>query len=353
MTNFTILRKFLLSALLLIVVALGSAAIFLTPYTAASERRHAEETMAAQTRILLPALAAVDTQSLEAWSARAAIETRARVTIIARDGAVLVDSQHDPSTMENHAGRPEVRQALAGATGTAVRHSATLDADLCYLAVPADLQGQPGVILRLAVPLRQIDVAAAAVRWLIVRASLVAALFALAVAFFFSRTFTRRIRRIQRYAQDLVNAEYSGTLASQPDDELGSVARSLRGMAEQFRRMLGTLEEELARRKALLAGMVEGVLAVDHELRVTFCNSSFAPGGEGSSTAAGENSGGAIGTRSGVFGTVAPGSLTRATDAAAVDAVGRRGPRLRRAGCARGRTSGRRRHRRAARYHGT
>ena len=47
-------------------------------------------------------------------------------------------------------------------------------------------------------------------------------------------------------------------------------------MAEQFRRMLSALAEESARRKALLAGMVEGVLAVDHDLRVTFCNGSFA-----------------------------------------------------------------------------
>ena len=118
--------------------------------------------------------------------------------------------------------------------------------------------------------------AVAAVRWLILRASLVAAVFALAIAFFVSRAFSRRIRRIQTFAQDLVNAEYSGTLASQPDDELGSVARSLRGMAEQFRRMLAALADESARRKALLASMVEGVLAVDHDLRVTFCNSSFA-----------------------------------------------------------------------------
>jgi two-component system phosphate regulon sensor histidine kinase PhoR len=275
MGSATVLRKLLLSALLLIVVALGSAAIFLTRYTAASELQHAEDTMAAQARILRPALAAVDQPSLQAWTDRAGAETQARVTVIARDGVVLADSQHDPASMENHGGRPEVRQALAGATGTAVRHSATLDADLCYLAVSADLPGRPGV-LRLAVPLRQIDVAVAAVRWIVLRASLVAAVFALLVAFLVSRAFSRRIRRIQAFAQELVNEEYSGTIASQPDDELGSLARSLRGMAEQFRRMLAALAEESARRKALLAGMVEGVLAVDHDLRVTFCNGSFA-----------------------------------------------------------------------------
>jgi two-component system, OmpR family, phosphate regulon sensor histidine kinase PhoR len=276
MGSSTILRKLLLSALLLILVALGSAAVFLSRYTAASELQHAEDMMAAQARILAPSLAAIDAQSLADWTNRAGAQSNARVTVIGGDGKVLADSQHDPSTMDNHAGRPEVRQAFAGTTGTSVRHSATLDADLCYLAIPATLQGKPAVILRLAVPLRQIDLAMAAVRWVVLRASLVAAAFALGVAFFVSRAFSRRIHRIQTFAHDLVNEEYSGTLASDSDDELGSVARSLRSMAEQFRRMLRTQSDESARRKALLAGMVEGVLAVDPDLRVTFCNSSFA-----------------------------------------------------------------------------
>jgi two-component system phosphate regulon sensor histidine kinase PhoR len=271
MGSATILRKLLLSALLLILVALGSAAVFLSRYTAESELRHAERTMEAQARILAPALPAGSPQALAEWTSRAGAESGARVTVIGRDGAVLADSQHDSASMDNHAGRPEVRAALAGHTGTAVRHSATLDADLCYLAVPAG-----NGILRLAVPLREIDTAVAAVRWLILRAFLVAAAFALAVAYFVSRSFSRRIRRIQTFARDLVNEEYSGTLATEADDELGSVARSLRFMAEQFRRMLGNLADESARRKALLASMVEGVLAVDGDLRVTFCNNSFA-----------------------------------------------------------------------------
>ena len=276
MGSSTILRKLLLSALLLILVALGSAAFFLSRYTAQTELRHAEDLMAAQARILAPTLSAIDPLSLADWTNRAGVQSNARVTVIGRDGVVLSDSQHDPATMENHGSRPEVRDALIGSSGSAVRHSATLDADLCYLAVPAELAGTPGVILRLAIPLRQIDAAMSAIRLLILRASAVAAVFALIVAFLVSRRLSRRVQRIQAFAHELVNEEYSGTLVVESDDELGSLARSLRGMAEQFRRMLRTQSDESARRKALLAGMVEGVLAVDHELRITFCNSSFA-----------------------------------------------------------------------------
>jgi two-component system, OmpR family, phosphate regulon sensor histidine kinase PhoR len=271
-----ILRKLLVTAFLLIAVALGSADFFITRYTAERELHHAAEVMEAQARLIKPVLASVETASLGTWVQQAAQQSDARVTVIGRDGLVLADSQHDASTMDNHAGRPEIRQALAGQTGQSVRHSATLDIDFCYLAVPAELREKPGIVLRLAVPLEQVSVSIANIRWLIFRATLIAAVVTLAIAFFVSRSFTRRIRRIQAFAQELVNAEYSGTLATEADDELGSVVRSLRGMAERFRDMLRRLADESARRKAILASMVEGVLAVDRDLRVTFCNESFA-----------------------------------------------------------------------------
>jgi len=271
-----LLRKLLLAALVLIVVALGSADFFLTRYTAHRELQYAEQHLEGQARILAPALAAVESSALGAWAEQAGRQTGARVTVISGVGAVLADSQHDTSTMDNHAGRPEVRQALSGRTGTSVRHSATLDADLCYLAVPAAFPGNPLVVLRLAVPLERIQSSIAEVRWLILRASLIAAVFALAIAYFISRAFSRRVRRLQAFAGELVNADYSGTLAVEPEDELGSVARSLRDMAGIFRGMLRRLSEESARRQAILASMVEGVLAVDADLHVTFSNDSFA-----------------------------------------------------------------------------
>jgi two-component system phosphate regulon sensor histidine kinase PhoR len=57
---------------------------------------------------------------------------------------------------------------------------------------------------------------------------------------------------------------------------LGALARSLNRMAAQLRDSLDKLSLESARREAILSGMVEGVLAVDREMRVTFCNASFA-----------------------------------------------------------------------------
>src|SRR5260370_21554338 len=63
--------------------------------------------------------------------------TEMRATIIARDGTVLADSGADPKTMENHAGRPEVKAALEGTTGSAIRRSKTVGVEFLYLTAPA------------------------------------------------------------------------------------------------------------------------------------------------------------------------------------------------------------------------
>jgi len=131
-------------------------------------------------------------------------------------------------------------------------------------------------VLRLAVPLEDVDAAVAAVRWRILGASLAAAGLALGIAYFFSRSFTRRISRLRAFAEGLVDARISGTLMADAEDELGALARSLDRTATQLRELVDRLSLESARRQAILASMVEGVLAVDGELRVTFCNDSFA-----------------------------------------------------------------------------
>jgi len=271
-----IFRKLFLSACLLIGAPLFVLDFYLTRYMARRQVESVEQRLAAQARILSAEATDVPATELEGWARAAGERAQARLTIIDPQGLVLADSQHDPETMENHAARPEVREARRSGTGSSIRHSATLNHDLCYLALGFTYRGQTGCVLRLAVPLEDVDAAVAAVRWRILGASLAAAGLALGIAYFFSRSFTRRISRLRAFAEGLVDARISGTLVADADDELGALARSLDRTATQLRELVDRLSLESARRQAILASMVEGVLAVDGELRVTFCNDSFA-----------------------------------------------------------------------------
>ena len=160
--------------------------------------------------------------------------------------------------------------------GCSIRHSATLNRDLCYLALRLDYRGEAGNVLRLALPLEDVDSSIAAVRWRILWASLAAALVALVIAYFFSQSFTERIARLRAFAEGLVRERFSQAPLPAADDELGALGRSLNSTASQLRDLVDRLSVESAQREAILASMVEGVLAVDNSLRITFANESFA-----------------------------------------------------------------------------
>jgi two-component system phosphate regulon sensor histidine kinase PhoR len=76
-----------------------------------------------------------------------------RITIIAPDGRVLGESHRSSAGMENHADRPEIRDALESGSGSAIRYSTTLKADMFYTAV---LAREPARVVRVAMPLSQL-----------------------------------------------------------------------------------------------------------------------------------------------------------------------------------------------------
>ena len=59
-------------------------------------------------------------------------------------------------------------------------------------------------------------------------------------------------------------------------EELQSLAQAMRRMAERVQQLVEKANLELSRRETIMACMAEGVLAVDKNLRVNFCNSAFA-----------------------------------------------------------------------------
>jgi len=272
----SVFRKLLLSALALIALTLVTVDFYWTRYAASQQSDALKRQLTAEALVLRGELDAVPRAGLEAWALAAEPRAAARITVIDCSGVVLADSQHDPETMENHGQRPEVLDACAGRAGMAIRRSATIDRDLFYVAVPLAYGGRPGFVLRFAAPRAELTEAVAAVRWRILGISLVAAAIALVMAFWFSRSFTRRVRRLQRFADNLVQERSSEELPRDGDDELGALAASLNRTAVRLRDFIDRLSVESARREAILTSMVEGVLAVDNEMRVMFCNPAFA-----------------------------------------------------------------------------
>jgi two-component system phosphate regulon sensor histidine kinase PhoR len=105
--------------------------------------------------------------------------------------------------------------------------------------------------------------------------SILGILMALAIAYLVSRPLISRLARLQGFAEELVKSPSPDPTLAERDDELGALGRSLNQTAVELSRLVDRLSTEAARREAILASMVEGVLAVDNELQVTFCNGAF------------------------------------------------------------------------------
>src|SRR5262245_57580220 len=97
----------------------------------------------------------IDGPPLDELCRQLAGELGSRITVIARDGRVLGDSSEMSSTMENHAARPEVVQALRSGSGGAIRYSTTVRYEMFYRAFYQNSGGQERIV-RLAMPLKQI-----------------------------------------------------------------------------------------------------------------------------------------------------------------------------------------------------
>lgn len=84
-----------------------------------------------------------------------------------------------------------------------------------------------------------------------------------------------RVRRLKQVAEGLLEMPQNRDEAGRKVDEMRALERSLSGVAEQVRALVDKLRLESARREAILAGMAEGVLAVDSEMRIIFSNEAM------------------------------------------------------------------------------
>jgi two-component system phosphate regulon sensor histidine kinase PhoR len=211
----------------------------------------------------------------QAFAERVARPAAARVTLIAPDGRVVADSERNPegvASMENHAGRPEVRAALAGAVGRDVRRSVTLGAPLIYVAAPVTSAGRIVAVLRLAAPVEAATPAYESLRAVMLTGGAIALVVALAIGLFVAGRVTRPVVEMQAVARQMSEGNFEVRASVRSPDEIGTLGRSLNVMAGRLREKIGDLEREQAKATAVLDGMVEGVIATDGHDHIILIN---------------------------------------------------------------------------------
>ncbi len=259
-------RRLFLQFLLPTFAALVGVLATALPYVAFTLQRHQVDTLAerllAESRIAGDALPWDQGAALDAACERLAADLQIRLTVIAADGRVLGESTRSSESLENHANRPEIQEALMRATGRSVRHSATVGTDLLYVAWRQE-RGRDVRVVRASMPLTTVIEHIADLRRLLLLGIVMAALLGLLAALVLSRGMLGRIERLVRFARALASGETPLYLTAERADDLGLLEEQLGDMARAVARTIAELRVEHERLEAILRGMAEGVVVTD------------------------------------------------------------------------------------------
>lgn len=187
-----------------------------------------------------------------------------RVTLIDGDGTVLADTDvSSVDAMENHADREEVREALADDRGVATRESATLGERYLYVATQVDESANVDTVLRLAVPLEDVEYVVDRVQRYLFIAALVALLLATALAVFIGSRIANPLEALRLHAQRVAAGDLDTEVEPSPTHEIDEVGRAFNFMTVELKTSLDDLDKARTRLEAVLGGLEDGVVITD------------------------------------------------------------------------------------------
>jgi two-component system phosphate regulon sensor histidine kinase PhoR len=199
-------------------------------------------------------------------------EIDTRVTIIASDGTVLGDSEEDPLTMENHATRPEVIDALALGIGESTRYSTTLGQRMMYVAVPITSQGEIVGVARVALSLSAVETSVSHVVRTIIIAMAIAASLAILATTLITRSISQPIKQVTKAAQRIASGKLDQKIPVLTSDESGQLAQAFNEMSLSLKEMVKTISEERSKLATILSSMADGVIMTDSEGTIMLAN---------------------------------------------------------------------------------
>lgn len=185
---------------------------------------------------------------------------RCRLTWIAADGSVLYDTKTDAESLENHASRAEVSQALATGTGESTRYSSTLMEKTMYYAQRlAD-----GTVLRISISRATVGMIAVGM--------IQPLLIVLIVALIFSGLLARRLSR--RIVDPLNSLDLEHPLDNDAYEELSPLLKRIHRQHVEIQTQLRELREKTDEFTQITGSMREGLVLLDEHGSILSINAA-------------------------------------------------------------------------------
>ncbi len=254
---------------LIILVSMGALGFYLVDFVRDSQINNLRSQLESEARLVaqasLPGFLTSDRNELDTLAKTTAGQIESRVTIISRDGTVLGDSEHDPTTMENHATRAEVVEALASGVGASTRYSTTLEQQMLYVAVPITVGGQSVGIARVALPLAKVEKSVNVLIASVVLSMAVATLLVILAAAIIARRAAQPIKELTQAARRIATGELEQKIPVLTRDESGQLAKAFNEMSVSLKDLVAEISDEKSKLSNILSNIADGVIMTDNE----------------------------------------------------------------------------------------
>ena len=201
-----------------------------------------------------------------------------RITLIARDGKVLVDSDIAMDVLEsldNHSNRPEVIAAFNNGSGSSKRFSNSIQQDMLYFAL-LDTSSEAERVIRISVTNEYLDRSLASLEnsmTLIIVVALIVAILASVIAGNYIR---ESLMDLERAASDMSDGSYKKkdleSLPVKRRDEIGSMARNISTISTNLKNQISLIAKQRDQFGSVLDGLGEGIMVCDENGLITFRN---------------------------------------------------------------------------------
>ena len=241
-----------------------------------------ETELSRQAKILRKSIANIidagDFFKLKAQVDEYAAASDSRITIILKDGYVIVDSDVEASKiddLDNHSDRPEIISAFKNGYGSSKRYSSTVKKEMFYFAL-LDSSNDVERVIRISVPYESLDQILASLGnsiTLIVVVGLIVAILASVLAGDYIRS---SFMDLEKAAADISAGSYKKkdleSLPIKRSDEIGSMARNISTISSNLREQISLIAKQRDQFGLVLDGLGEGIMVLDEDGTITFRN---------------------------------------------------------------------------------
>lgn len=208
-------------------------------------------------------------QDLVLYAKKLKDEMGVRVTLVDYDGKVLVDTDNDVKTMDNHRLREEIINATKSRdVWVSTRFSDTVNTDYMYAAIPIENQ----FVLRLAMPLTAINALNKQIFNFTFAFVGMALLLSIILAYFISKKITEPIDLLTEATQEIAKGNYGKKVYRNQKDQMGLLTDAFNSMSLNLKETMHELNTRKSELENILNSMINGVIAVDSQYKILLVN---------------------------------------------------------------------------------